>query len=1038
MNSTLKDFELIKEIGKGSFATVAIVRRKADKKIYAMKRVKIGSMGNKEKENALNEVRLLASINCKQVIGYKEAFFDEETQALNIIMEYADDEDLDKKIKGRAKANYNFKEDEIWFYTIQIVKGLKSLHDKRIMHRDLKSANIFLTKSGGVKIGDLNVSKLIKEKMAHTQTGTPYYASPEVWADVSYDYKSDIWSLGCIVYEMCCLKTPFRAKGLNELFEVVSKGVYSPIPEIYSEKLADLIAKMLVVNPDKRIDCQGILKLDYVVEKIDFFKKNLKHDNLLESHPEGNELMLNTIKVPKNLSEIPNSLPKKTNYYDTAKEFNIEVVEDKFDLVDSKSDNCKDDNKNNNKQVNAKSQSNNNVNNNNARKDSNTNNNNVVNNTKNCQNMLVLDNGEHYKPTIKQNNNSNVIKKLTSPNNQNNQGVKSNVMTISETDNVIIITNHNNNNNNNNAYGSVNSQRNHNKNVNYNNSVDNSSASKLQKISNTSLRDQNDPSPLNQNKINIKVPLNSYISSNIDNNNKGSQLQDYKNKGQNLDYKINKNLKEKVDLNSINVENTESNKGTNEAYNKSNNNNLTEKCLNNGSNILNNVNKKLQSAKYNTRNLSDNKVKNISQSNTNDNIKSNNKKSLIKNTSNKLASDVESGLRSKTPGTADINISIKGSKKEIFISSKTKEVLRTIGEPINLNSNSNSNCNQLRSSINVNVSVNRLGLINNKQETKQNKKLLNNTDTHISNKSKDKNISKDKNKDKSKDRIIQSIKNINNQFNSNMKLVTNNNNYHVNSKVPNSLNTLNTLQTMNNHTVEYDSHTITNNTNNSLNNGNNKISYSNNTNNSHNINNNKPQTSIVYSVKQSNLVNQTSSTNSQRTSNYVKGNYLNGVSKGKNIDSSSTRKISTNIYNEYKNNHTNSNQSNIQSNIQSPLNKQGLGNFNNHNSGKSQDKPEKNNKHLLLYGINSPPQKYYQNSINMNKNPDMSPSTNPYFSTNSNSNVNTNNNNSSIFTPPKSNHYSSNSGSLIVSGINLKDKKMGIIQEIKNQRSSKK
>jgi NIMA (never in mitosis gene a)-related kinase 1/4/5 len=85
---------------------------------------------------------------------------------------------------------------------IQLVKGLKALHDKSILHRDLKSANIFTYSDGTVKIGDLNVSKIMKEALSYTQTGTPYYASPEVWRDKPYDFKSDIWSLGVIFYEI--------------------------------------------------------------------------------------------------------------------------------------------------------------------------------------------------------------------------------------------------------------------------------------------------------------------------------------------------------------------------------------------------------------------------------------------------------------------------------------------------------------------------------------------------------------------------------------------------------------------------------------------------------------------------------------------------------------------------------------------------------------------------------------------------------------------------------------------------------------------
>ena len=120
-----------------------------------------------------------------------------------------------------------FKESIIWSYAIQMIEGLKALHDMKIMHRDLKSANanIFLVKDKHqCKIGDMNVSKVIKEKALTTQTGTPYYASPEVWKDNPYSYKSDLQSIGCVIYELCALRPPFQGKDLDELFENVCKG----------------------------------------------------------------------------------------------------------------------------------------------------------------------------------------------------------------------------------------------------------------------------------------------------------------------------------------------------------------------------------------------------------------------------------------------------------------------------------------------------------------------------------------------------------------------------------------------------------------------------------------------------------------------------------------------------------------------------------------------------------------------------------------------------------------------------------------------
>ena len=257
MNSTsIKDFKIEKIIGKGSFGNVYLVTRKIDQKIYALKTVILEKLNKKEQENSVNEVRILASINHQNVIGYKEAFWDDSESSLNIVMEYADDGDLQTKISQMKKAGGLFSEEIIWSYAIQMIEGLKALHDKKIMHRDLKSANIFLVKDKHqCKIGDMNVSKVIKEKVLLTQTGTPYYASPEVWKDQPYSYKSDLWSIGCVIYELCALKPPFHGKDLDELFENVCKGDPERINKIYSEDLWKIILMLLQVDVDKRVDC---------------------------------------------------------------------------------------------------------------------------------------------------------------------------------------------------------------------------------------------------------------------------------------------------------------------------------------------------------------------------------------------------------------------------------------------------------------------------------------------------------------------------------------------------------------------------------------------------------------------------------------------------------------------------------------------------------------------------------------------------------------------------------------------------------------
>lgn len=180
-------------------------------------------------------MRILASLDHPHIINYKEAFFDDPSQTLCVVMEIAEDGDLLKKTKYHIQNKSYFTENEIWKALIHMTKGLKALHDMDILHRDLKCANVFCAADGTLKLGDLNVSKVTRKVMARTQTGTPYYTSPEVWKEKPYDSKCDIWSLGCVIYEMASLSPPFRAHTLKELYNKIQKGMFDRLPIFYSD-----------------------------------------------------------------------------------------------------------------------------------------------------------------------------------------------------------------------------------------------------------------------------------------------------------------------------------------------------------------------------------------------------------------------------------------------------------------------------------------------------------------------------------------------------------------------------------------------------------------------------------------------------------------------------------------------------------------------------------------------------------------------------------------------------------------------------------
>ena len=320
----MNDFQIINKLGEGAYSMVYKVKRIIDNQIYALKKVKLLNLSEKEKENSLNEVRILASVKSNFVVSYKEAFFDEKDNTLCLVMEFADNGDLYQKIVSHKKSANFMEESDIWRIFIQLVKGLKALHDLKILHRDMKSANVFLFSNGCAKLGDLNVSKVARRGLGYTQTGTPYYASPEVWKDKPYDHKSDVWSLGCVLYEMITLRPPFRAKNMEELFNKVCKGEINKIPEKFSDDLFQIVKYLLQVNSIQRPSCDQILQHPIILKRIEYFKSFGSEDDTED------KCLLKTIHMPKNLLFLSDKLPKPNydkkfkNINNTNKSFNEE------------------------------------------------------------------------------------------------------------------------------------------------------------------------------------------------------------------------------------------------------------------------------------------------------------------------------------------------------------------------------------------------------------------------------------------------------------------------------------------------------------------------------------------------------------------------------------------------------------------------------------------------------------------------------------------------------------------------------------------
>ena len=211
-------------------------------------------------------------------------------------MDYANGGDLSNKIKNQRKKGKYFSENQILDYFTQICLAIKHIHDRKILHRDIKSQNIFLMKNNRVKLGDFGIAKCLNGTFdkAKTLIGTPYYLSPEIINDKPYDYKSDIWSLGILLYEMCALKMPFEGNNMPQLYMKISTGNYSPLSKVFSQDLRNLVNSMLNVNSFKRPSIGEILRSKIINPRI----KNFLNEN--EFKNEFSHTILHSYNLLKN------------------------------------------------------------------------------------------------------------------------------------------------------------------------------------------------------------------------------------------------------------------------------------------------------------------------------------------------------------------------------------------------------------------------------------------------------------------------------------------------------------------------------------------------------------------------------------------------------------------------------------------------------------------------------------------------------------------------------------------------------------------
>ncbi|CAD8080389.1 unnamed protein product [Paramecium sonneborni] len=283
-NDTINNYQKLEVKGRGSYGAAYLAIQQNTKLQCIIKIIDTSNMNNKQKENAICEAKIMKDLKHPSIIKYYESFF-ENISNLCIVMEYAEKGNLEQTLLEYKQNNEYLNETLIVDWFTQLCLAVKYLHDQNIIHRDIKTQNIFITKDNFIKLGDFGIAKEIecKEQLCKTSIGTPYYISPEAFQSKPYNQKSDMWSLGCVLYEMIALRHAFDAKTIEGLGIKILRGQYPPIPKHYSEELKKLVTQLLVVDPTKRFNINDLLQQEILLngakkylEKYTFYTQQTK------------------------------------------------------------------------------------------------------------------------------------------------------------------------------------------------------------------------------------------------------------------------------------------------------------------------------------------------------------------------------------------------------------------------------------------------------------------------------------------------------------------------------------------------------------------------------------------------------------------------------------------------------------------------------------------------------------------------------------------------------------------------------------------